>query len=406
MLDLIADYLLDVEEILDQAIQQLAKVVEATASSIWLLNESSQRIAVASATGEKSEQVKAIQLNVGEGIAGWVVKEGKTFITQDARLESHHALDIAEKLNFEGVTMICVPMRARDRIVGAIQALNRIDDRLFNDKDRFCISVVANLTGIALENARLYRLEAQENSTLRRELGKRRLAFRDIIGDSSEMSEMLNRAAKVAETNSTVLIRGESGRCKESSQRLPEPSPAKRADLNSQMAVRFSLTRSGTCRSGCKRSCCASCKIEKFYRVGGTRPLQCDVRIIAATNQELEEQIKKSEFLEDLYYRLNVITIYLPSLRERVEDIPTLADYFLTKYSMETKRHKTGLSPQAYQLLKEHKWPGNVRELENSIEHAVVLGRTEEIQPNDLPISLRQIVEEIRNPANISLSVN
>ncbi len=437
---------LDVGEILDQAIQQLANVVEATASSIWLVNESSKRISVASATGEKSEQVKAIQLNIGEGIAGWVVKEGRTFITQDARLESRHARDIAEKLDFEGITMVCVPMRARDRVVGAIQALNKIDDRAFNEKDLFCLNVVANLTGIALENARLYRLEAQENSSLRRELGVRRLAFQDIIGDSPEVADMLDRAAKVAETNSTVLIRGESGTGKElvaqavhnSSLRSSKPFiPVNCASLPdallesemfghekgaftgaiSRKEGRFELADGGTLfldeigdmPIGLQAKLLRVLQDREFYRVGGTRALQSDVRIIAATNQELEEQIENNQFREDLYYRLNVITIHLPSLRERIEDIPILADYFLAKYSMETKRRKTGFSPQAYELLKGYKWPGNVRELENSIEHAVVLGRTEEVQPDDLPSSLQRVddKEDVRSDTstagNISL---
>ena len=206
---------MDVEEILDQSLQQLAKVVEATASAIWLVNESTQRLSVTSATGEKSKEIKAIQLNIGEGIAGWVVSEGKPFITQDARREVRHAQDIAEKLEFEGITMACVPIRARDYIIGAIQALNKVNNRVFNDKNLFIMQEVANLTGIALENARLYRLVDQENRALRRELGSKRLEFRDIIGRSPKTNEMLGRAAQVAQTNSTVLLRGESGTGKE-----------------------------------------------------------------------------------------------------------------------------------------------------------------------------------------------
>ena len=114
------------------------------------------------------------------------------------------------------------------------------------------------------------------------------------------------------------------------------------------------------------------------------------MRVIAATNQDLDAKMKDGTFREDLYYRLNVITIFLPPLRERTEDIGELAQYFLTKYSLETKQRKSGLTPQVLKMLKDYSWPGNVRELENAIEHAVVLGRTDAIQREDLPLSLHE----------------
>jgi Nif-specific regulatory protein len=418
---------MDVEEILDQSLQQLAKVVEASASAIWLLNESTQRLSVASATGKKSEEIKAIQLDIGEGIVGWVVSEGKPFMTQDARREVRHAQDVAEKLEFEGTTMACVPIRARDYITGAIQVMNKVDNRVFNDKDLFIMQEVANLTGIALENARLYRLVDQENRALRRELGSKRLEFRDIIGHSPKTNEMLGRAAQVAQTNSTVLLRGESGTGKElvahaihnASLRSNKPfipvncAALPDALLESELfghergaftgAIarkegRFELANSGTLfldeigdmPVGLQAKLLRVLQDRKFFRVGGTRSIQCDVRIIAATNQALEEKIKAGEFREDLYYRLNVISLELPPLRGRTEDIPTLAEHFLTKYILEIKRKKSGFSPQAMQMLMNYSWPGNIRELENAIEHAVVLGQTKEIQPIDFPISLHK----------------
>lgn len=418
---------MDVEEILDQSLQQLAKVVEATASSIWLVNESTQRLSVTSATGEKSKEIKAIQLNIGEGIAGWVVSEGKPFITQDARREVRHAQDIAEKLEFEGITMVCVPIRARDHIIGAIQALNKVDNRVFNDKNLFIMQEVANLTGIALENARLYRLVDQENRALRRELGSKRLEFRDIIGRSPKTNEMLSRAAQVAQTNSTVLLRGESGTGKElvahaihnASLRSNKPfipvncAALPDALLESELfghekgaftgAIarkegRFELANGGTLfldeigdmQIGLQAKLLRVLQDGEFFRVGGTRSVRCDVRIIAATNQALEKKIKEGEFREDLYYRLNVISLELPPLRGRAEDIPMLAKHFLTKYILEIKRKKSGFSSQAMQMLMSYSWPGNIRELENAIEHAVVLGQTEEIQPIDFPMSVHK----------------
>jgi transcriptional regulator with GAF, ATPase, and Fis domain len=123
----------------------------------------------------------------------------------------------------------------------------------------------------------------------------------------------------------------------------------------------------------------------EFERVGGKRSIKVDVRIIAATNRDLEAAIKTGGFREDLYYRLNVVSVVMPSLRERPEDILLLARFFLDKYSRECKRRVTGISAEALALLKAYDWPGNVRELENVIERAVVLGETDRIGPEDLP---------------------
>ena len=129
---------------------------------------------------------------------------------------------------------------------------------------------------------------------------------------------------------------------------------------------------------------------QQIYRVGGTKPIDCDVRIISATNQDIESNITQGSFREDLYYRLNVITIELPTLHERVEDIPKLASHFLNKYSWEMKRMKTGFSPDVVQILMTHTWPGNVRELQNGIESAVVMSRGSVITAADLPPHIRE----------------
>jgi Nif-specific regulatory protein len=126
----------------------------------------------------------------------------------------------------------------------------------------------------------------------------------------------------------------------------------------------------------------------EFERVGGTRPIKVDIRLIAATNRDLDEAIKAGQFRVDLYYRLNVVSITLPTLRERREDIPLLASYFVQKYSAEANRPVAGISKEAHALLKKYDWPGNVRELENALERAVVLGSSDHIRPEDLPEAL------------------
>ena len=431
---------LDLEEILDQSLQQLAKVVEASASSIWLINESTQRLYVATATGIKRELVKTIHLDVGQGIVGQAVETGQSFITADARGEKYHAKEIADMLEYEATTLICVPMRSRDRIIGAIQALNKAASRVFNHKDMFLLSEFADLTGLALENGRLYDQIHQENSELRRKVGAHRLEFRDIITDSLVMKEVLDFAAQAATTNSTVLLLGESGTGKELvAQGIHNTSPRKNKPfvpvncaafpaelLESELfghekgAFTGAISRKegwfeiandgslfldeiGDMPTSLQAKLLRVLQDRTFNRVGGTNRITCDVRIVAATNQDLESKMKAGTFREDLYYRLNVIPIALPSLRERVEDIPILAEHFLIKYSSETKRKKSGFTPEAMQMLMNYPWPGNVRELANAIEHAVVLGKSEEIKPGDLPASLRHTREDITIDYSTSL---
>ena len=144
----------------------------------------------------------------------------------------------------------------------------------------------------------------------------------------------------------------------------------------------------------------------QFERLGSTRSITVDVRIIAATNRNLEEAIKSGTFRQDLYYRLNVISLTLPSLRDRREDIPLLANYFVAKYSKKCKRLVSGISPEARACLVAYDWPGNVRELENAIERAVVLGNTEYLMPEDLPESLLATAADVQNNSNYHEAVN
>src|SRR5581483_5626012 len=133
----------------------------------------------------------------------------------------------------------------------------------------------------------------------------------------------------------------------------------------------------------------------EFERVGGTRTIKLDVRLIAATNRDLEQEVKNARFREDLFYRLNVVSIRVPALREHRDDIPLLASYFASKYAQRANRAVLGVSPQARTYLMSYDWPGNVRELENAIERAVVLGSSELILPEDLPEAVLEKAEPV-----------
>lgn len=263
----------------------------------------------------------------------------------------------------------------------------------------------------------------KENIILRRELSKK-FQLQDLIGKSPKMLNLFEMIKTVAPTKSTLLIRGESGTGKELIARaIHELSPRKNypfiatacgaipetlleAELfgyekgaftgaTSQHIGRIEMAHKGTLfldeigdiSSKTQVDLLRFLQEKEFRRVGGRELIEVDVRIIAATNKNLEEMITRGTFREDLYYRLNVITIYAPPLREKKEDIALLVEYFLDKFNLENKKNIERISEDVMNKFMEYNWPGNVRELENVIEHAVVVSKDSEIGLDDLPLS-------------------
>jgi len=284
---------------------------------------------------------------------------------------------------------------------------------------------------VTVENALITSSLKKEVNELRSEL-KRKYSFENIIGESGAMQEVFKAVEKVIDSNVTVLIQGESGTGKEliaraihyhSRTRGNKPFVAVNCSalpeslLESELfghekgaftgaagrrIGKFELANGGTIfldeiglMSPTMQSKILRVLQEReFERVGGNELVRVDVRFISATNRDLEEAVKKGEFREDLYYRIAVFPIKLPPLRERKEDIPALAAFFLKKYSQEEGKQIEGISPDALELLMAYHWPGNVRELENAIERAVVLAASKEIMPSDLPAAVRALGEK------------
>ncbi len=277
-----------------------------------------------------------------------------------------------------------------------------------------------------------------ENKRLKEQLTDK-YKLSGIISSSAKMEEVLSIASRVSESKASVLIRGESGTGKEvlakaihfSSERKDKPFVAVNcAALNEnlleselfghekgaftgadrQKRGRFEIANGGTLLldeigdlpSATQVKLLRVLQEEEFERVGGTQTINVDVRIIAATNRNIEKLIEDGRFREDLYYRLNVVTINIPPLRERREDIPTLIDYFLKKYIPDTKKSKAEFSKEAFDILMRYDYPGNVRELENIVHHSLVLSREELISTEDLPISLRNKISESKKPCDES----
>jgi Nif-specific regulatory protein len=417
---------LDVQVVLNQSLEMLADVVAADASSIWLADEDARELYCAIATGVKREEMRAMHLPWDQGIVGWVFQRDRWHLTPDATTDEHHARNVARQVDYTAHSLLCVPMHARGRVIGCIEVINKQQGAVFTDKDRLQLSIFANLVGLAIENARFYALVQQENHSLRRELGDRRVEPREIVGLSPSMEQVIELIERVAPTNSTVLIRGESGTGKEVvAQTIHALSPRARGPfvaincggipenlLESELfghekgaftgatarrIGRFELAKGGTLFLDeigdmplpLQAKLLRVLQSRQFERLGSNEVLQADVRIIAATNQDLETIIREGRFREDLYYRLNVICIFLPPLRERKEDVLPLARHFLKDTSARLYRPPRELGVEAEQCLLAHDWPGNIRELENAVEHALVLARTPEIQRSDLPFNVQ-----------------
>jgi len=276
---------------------------------------------------------------------------------------------------------------------------------------------------VVLKRALYMRSLEQENERLQREL-ENRYTFTEIVGKSKKMGRTFKLIRKVALSNCSVLLRGESGTGKELAARaihynslrkekpfvpvncaaLPEAlleselfgyEKGAFTDATTRKLGKFEVASGGTIFLDeiADMSLSMQAKIlrvaqeQSFERVGGIKSVKVDFRLITATNKDLEKAIAKGLFREDLYHRLNVVTIYLPPLRQRKEDIPLLASYFLKRYNRVNGRRIKTISAEALELLIDYEWPGNVRELENVIERAVVLTNNNVISPDD--ISLR-----------------
>jgi Nif-specific regulatory protein len=318
-------------------------------------------------------------------------------------------------------SLVCVPLITSGAAIGVIYLDSRNPQQLFDKNHLEFMTAVASLANLALENVRHCEGLQEENRRLRSEINLEH----SMVGSSPRIREILQVIQRVAPTTSTVLIQGESGTGKElvaraihcNSQRTERPFVAincaaiteslleselfghEKGAFTGAVALKkgkIEVAEGGTLfldeiselAVGLQAKLLRVLQEREFERVGSTRPIKADVRVIAATNKSLPEAVQAGSFREDLFYRLNVVTVTTPPLRDRREDIPLLAESFIEKISKKCKMRKRRLSAEAQAVLMQYDWPGNVRELENAIERAVVLGTADEILADDLPDAL------------------
>ncbi|MCX6357178.1 MAG: sigma 54-interacting transcriptional regulator, partial [Candidatus Aureabacteria bacterium] len=421
---------LDPRQVLDALMELAGDLLNVEASSVILLDERGKRLFFKAAAGKKAEEIMKFTLSPEQGIVGWVIKNRRPYTAPDVADDPHWSQDVARTIGFDTRSIICVPLLSRGRLIGALEAINKRGEGQFDQGDVAMLVTLADQAALAIQNARLHEGLARDNDTILTQL---QIDHR-IVGKSPRMAQLLELIHKVTPTDSTLLIRGESGTGKEliartihyNSPRRAKPFTCVNCTLYSDTLIeselfgheqgsftgasrrrigRFESADRGTIFLDEVGSVSPEAQLKllrvlqerEFERLGGSETIRVDVRVIAATNENLEEAIRDGRFREDLYYRLKVIEIAAPPLRELPEDIPLIAEHFLKELADRIGRPVRAISPAAMELFARYPWPGNVRELKNTIERALVLGSGDTILPEHLP-------PEIRTPASCAVA--
>jgi len=410
----------DLNSLLTQILESAMKLCGGEASSLLLVNKESQELYFEVSIGGAAADVKRFTVKMGEGIAGWVALHNRSIITGDAESDDRHRHDISKSVNYPSKAMIAVPMRVKDECLGVIEIINKKDGKQFSQEDLEWLEIYATQAGIAVANARSIEKARNKIEQLHEQI-ESNMGRHTIIAKSQVIKEKLEIVDRVAKTDSSVLILGESGVGKEVfAEQIHIKSPRNGKQfvrvncaaipeglLESELFghVKGAFTSAITNRHGrfeladggtifldeiaelplsLQSKLLRVIQERTFEKVGSDETITVDVRILAATNREIEKQVEKGEFRRDLYYRLNVLPLYIPPLRQRPEDIPMLADFFLKMNIKKTRNQFSGFSPEAMETMLAYSWPGNVRELENSIERACIIGKGTWIEAEDL----------------------
>ena len=399
--------------------------------TITLLNPNTGELEIRAAHGLTEDEIGRGKYLVGEGITGKVVETGEPMVVPQIEKEPLflNRTQSRENLTKSNISFICVPIKNGPHVLGALSADRLFSEEIAFEEDIRLLSIVASMIAQGLKIQQMVLDEKtqllSENITLKEKL-KERYSLYNILGTSNKMTEVFQMIGRVADTDVTVLVRGESGTGKElvanaihfNSARSSKPflklNCAALPDMLieselfghekgaftgaiEQRSGRFEradggtlfLDEIGTLNLTAQAKLLRILQEKEFERIGGTRTLRVDVRIIAATSKDLERSIEEGTFREDLYYRLNVFPIFIPPLRERKTDILLLADYFIEKFNQKHKKKVQRISTPAIDMLMQYHWPGNVRELENCMERAVLFCTDRVIHSHHLPPTLQ-----------------
>ncbi|HEX8812910.1 MAG TPA: sigma 54-interacting transcriptional regulator, partial [Terracidiphilus sp.] len=359
-------------------------------------------------------------VRVSRTIARQVMNENVAILGVDVSA-SGVLRDVESLVASEVRSLLCVPLTVFQRVIGCIYLDNTNAVNRFQEEHLQLLAAIAGISAVALDNARRLQWLEQENQRLTTEVRQEQ----SLVGEGAKMKEIFQFLGRVAPTESTVLIEGESGTGKELAARALHrnsrrankqfvaincaaiPETLLESDLFGHERGAFTgaaalkkgrlevadggvvfLDEIGELAPALQVKLLRVLQEREFDRVGGTHPIKVDIRLIAATNRDLHDAVGKGLFRQDLYYRLAVVSLTMPPLRERREDIPMLTRHFVQKYAKRSKVKPKPVSREAMAALVNYEWPGNVRELENAVERALVMGSSDSILLEDLPESL------------------
>jgi len=432
---------LELGQVFQRAMSLLSSRLNVQRATLVLFDQATDQLRTVASVGLTSAEQERGRYELGEGVTGQVMETGVSAIIPDVakhpdflnRTQSREMEDAAEA---GPLSFICVAVKDGDGYAGTISIDKPYVDEATLEAEARLLKIFAGLIAQTIRIHNLVRLEKNQWLAERAQLtdnlrGKYR--FDNIIGSSPVMLDVLSTIGQVASSRATVLLLGETGCGKEliakaihyNSPRRDKPlirvncgalSPQLlESELFGHMKGAFTgavkdkigrfeaasggtifLDEVGTLDPQLQVKLLRVLQEREFERVGDHLTIKTDVRVIAATNLELEEEVRKGNFREDLYYRLNVVTIHLPALRSRREDIPRLIDHFLDRYNRENQRDLKKISRDVLNTLLRYPWPGNVRELENAVERAVVLSSTDEFSEELLPLQIRLFAQQIR----------
>jgi transcriptional regulator with GAF, ATPase, and Fis domain len=406
------------EKVLEVIIEAAAGLFEAEVCRLALLDKENRLAFVFSSGGASNGNT----VPSDAGFGGWVVQNGRPLMSNKPAADPRYSREADGGQGIEPRSIICAPVYTNGERAGVIQVVNTRKEGGFEEEDTRIFSMFAKMAGTAVKQTEYQRVIQTAGMMYRAEERRRNR----LVGYSSPiMQEVISTAQKAAESNATVLLMSESGTGKELVARsIHRWSPRTDAPFIAVNCValtpellaselfghekgaftgaaarktgKFELAEGGTIfldeigelNPDLQAKLLRVLQEREFQRVGGNQNIKVDVRIIAATNRDLQKEVHEGRFREDLFYRLNVVVIKLPPLRERGEDLKELVDFFLSRYCREMNRPLLQVTPEVKRAIMGYDWPGNVRQLQNTIERAVVLTRGSAITPEVLPPEL------------------
>jgi Nif-specific regulatory protein len=420
----------DLDHLLQLAMERVVTLLDIESASSILLDEERDELYFKVAYDRRAgheQDLREVRFPAKQGIAGCVIQEGQSLVVSDVEQDSRWYSRVDAHTGTKTRSIICAPLRTKNRIIGVLEAINKLQG-VFTIEDVQLLEAFANQLALALENARLIqelqaaRERLSEENRYWREAMAQTVQFDTLVGESPKMQEVYRLVQRVLNTTSNVLLTGESGTGKDLIARVLHyqgprakgpfiavncaaiPETLLEAELfgyergaytgaTQRKPGRFELASGGTLflNEIGDMSAVLQAKLlqvlqdQRFERVGGTETIATDARIVAATNQDLEQLITEGRFRPDLFYRLNVYPIPLPPLRERQEDLGPLTMFYIRSFSQRLRKEVLGISKDAMGLLERYSWPGNVRELENVLERAVILCQGTVVTAQDVP---------------------